>query len=158
MKGSPAKRVSIIDADAPQYSEEYTLREDVFLDALARLEIVPTIDYFASDANAKCNRYTTSEEDSLEFQWPEEEICWANPPWRLWPQVIQKIEESTCAVVTVCPAWAKDWIRRLVGISSRILYYEAGSRLFMYKGKMPTVPCGAHGLCESSRVRENKIW
>ena len=103
--------------------------------ALARLEMHPTIDYFASDHNAKCNRYYTQMEDSLSFNWPATEVVWANPPWGLWPQVVEKISLSTCAVIAVLPAWAKDWVRQIVNMSSGRLYFEPGSRLFQDNGK-----------------------
>ena len=121
--------------NTPQWSEEYAVREDVFLDAIARLAMHPTLDYFASDSNARCNRYMTATEDSLSFQWPETEVAWVNPPWRLWPQVVEKIEQSKCAVMAVFPAWSKVWVQKLLSMSTRRLYYESGSRVFQNNGK-----------------------
>ena len=54
----------------------------------------------------------------------------ALPPWDLGPGVEAKLRESRAAAMVVCPAWSEDWVRHLVGMSTRRLYYEPGSCLF----------------------------
>ena len=76
---------------------------------------------------------------------------WLNPPWRLWSEVVQKMSESKCAALCLCPAWSKNWVRTLVGMSSRKVYYEQGTRMFERKGHpVPNTPvvCGCCGWTE----------
>ena len=60
---------------------------------------------------------------------------WLNPPWNLWPQVVEKLVQEKCAAIAICPAWTKPWVKQLVGMGSRRLYFEKGTRLFMLGGK-----------------------
>ena len=114
--------------------EDYTLRLPFWKEAVQMMGITPTRDCFASVGNQRCALFYTKSDSALEKEWLEGEVMWLNPPWRLWPEVVQKLSESKCAALCLCPAWSKKWVRTLVGMSSRKVYYEQGTRMFERKG------------------------
>ena len=67
--------------------------------------------------------------------WPDHEVLWLHPPWCLGAQVEAKLQNTMAAALVVCPAWPDDWVRHLVGMSSRRLYYEPGGSLFEQDGQ-----------------------
>ena len=120
---------------------------EVFAAICLQLGVQPTVDYFADDTNAKCNRYITKAEDALSFRWPAHEVPWVNPPWTLWPQVVDHIRLTDCAVVALCPAKETKWVSDLLSMSSRRLFLEPGIRLFDFAGKkVQPSKCGMWAL------------
>jgi hypothetical protein len=103
-------------------------------DMCQQLGVTPTLDCFAAPSNARFPNFITEEQDSLRCEWSRDEILWLNPPWRLWPQAAEKLYAASGAALVVCPAWNKPWVKQLVGMASRRVYYERGTRVFEVDG------------------------
>ena len=58
-----------------------------------------------------------------------------NPPWILWPKAAEKLLAGHNKAICVLPAWSKPWVWDLVGAATTRIYVEAGTRLFLRKGK-----------------------
>ena len=83
----------------------------------------------------------------MRIPWTTEEVYWMNPPWRLWPQVEARLQETTCSALVLCPAWRKPWVRRLLGMASRRIFYEQGTHLFeLNAGPTQGIPWGVWAL------------
>lgn len=77
-----------------------------------------TLDVCATEADAKCERYYSPEEDGLAQEW--EGVCWMNPPYgrNITGKWVKKaVEESRkgCTVVSLLPArtdnaWWHDYV------------------------------------------------
>lgn len=92
-------------------------------------------DAFASSGNARFEKFTTSQEDSLVCDWDPEDIMWTNPPWSIWPAVSTKILSSRSMTIAIIPVWKKWWVEQLVTRAHKLIYYEVGTLLFEYYGK-----------------------
>ena len=68
-------------------------------------------------------------------EWAKDEVMWLNPPWRMWPEVTEKVMRSECEAICILPAWSKPWIQWLVGAATRRVYFEAGVRMFEVDGR-----------------------
>jgi hypothetical protein len=98
---------------------DYSLSQDLFRRATARLSITPTIDLFATAANHKLPRYASlagrhagSAEtiDALSIPWTGE-TPYLFPPVQLIPRVLQKLRmDGVKEAVLVCPHWpSQPW-------------------------------------------------
>jgi len=142
-KGSPPMAVNRISGHTPgeegpsdsMPKENYTVRWPFFQEVVFRLGMQPTLDCFATKGNERCSLYYTAEDNALAQVWADAEVMWINPPWRLWPEVAEKILASKCGAVCILPAWSKDWVQKLCGAASKRYYFEAGVRMFEIEGK-----------------------
>ena len=83
------------------------MRAPFYREIVGRFGVEPARDCFATSENARCTAFWTEEDDALSKVWGKGEVLWMNPPWRLWPQVAEKLMGSTCEAIVVCPAWSK---------------------------------------------------
>ena len=147
---------------------DYTVRWPVVYEILQGLQIEPQRDCFATEGNHRFSKYWTKEEDAMSHEWLEGEILWVNPPWRLWPEVAQKLLSSKCEAVCVLPAWSKPWMQELLRAADRRLYFEAGCRIFETQGKpAPStkwavwalhIPPGPRKLQDKDRIFDSCIF
>ena len=115
--------------------EDYTVRWPFVHECINRLGVEPQRDCFADEGNKRCSLSYTKESDALTRVWPEGEVMWVNPPWKMWPQVAEKVMSSECMVICILPAWSKPWVQQLVGAADRKVYFESGVRMFEVEGK-----------------------
>ena len=125
------------EAEFGKFSElgDYTVRWPVVHEILKGLQVEPQRDCFATEGNQRFSKFWTKQEDAMSQNWLEGEILWFNPPWRLWPEVAQKLLASTCEAVCVLPAWSKSWMQELLRAADRRIFFEAGNRIFELFGK-----------------------
>ena len=128
----PSTITTIRKKEREPHCEEYAMRESFFQEIKQQLGLNPSIDCFATSTNTKCPKFISREEDSLRVPWRSDETLWLNPPWPLWPGALEKLNKATCAAIAICPAWNKPWVRKLVGMASRIFYLERGTKLFEF--------------------------
>lgn len=73
-----------------------------------------TTDVCATESNAKCKKYYSTQDDGLKQTW--EGCCWCNPPYgRQIGKWVKKASESKCTTVMLLPArtdtaWFHDYI------------------------------------------------
>ena len=123
---------------SPQVTEEYTVRWPFFQEIIKRLGVTPTRDCFATEGNKRCHLYFSAKDEALQQEWPEDEILWLNPPWRLWPRVAERLMGCKNAAIVICPAWSKPWVQTLLCASDKRMYFEQGARMFEVDGKPAT--------------------
>ena len=95
-----------------------------------QLGISPTFDCFSNSNFYKFPNFAKTRDDVLHAFSSENEVCWVNPPFNLWPQVEPFLTQGKCSAIILCPAWRKPWITNLLKIASRRLYFEKGTHLF----------------------------
>ena len=102
-----------------------------------QLKVNPQVDLFANADNARFEQFVTEEQDAFSMVWPQDTTLWANPPWSLWPLVVDKIYEDGSQVVCVAPAWRTPWMAKLLNIQVKKLYFPKGEKIFELAGR----PC-----------------
>ena len=72
--------------------------------------LLPTIDAFASAANRQFRRYWSKTDNALRQDSNEEECLWLNPPFPLYPQVVEKVFLQGARGIAIVPRWVRqDW-------------------------------------------------
>ena len=72
-----------------------------------------TVDLFATSQNAFLPRHYTTQNLAFNQNWHGEN-GWANPPWRLLPQVIDKVKNDTATITLIAPWWPEmPWFKAL---------------------------------------------
>ena len=69
---------------------------------------LPTIDAFASGANRQFRRYWSKTDNALRQDWSEEDCLWLNPPFSLYPQVVEKIFLQGARGIAIVPKWERQ--------------------------------------------------
>ena len=118
-----------------EQDEDYAVRREFFWEFTRRLKLAPTRDCFAQSSTSQCEGCYTPAQDALKQDWDPEEVLWVNPPWRIWPEVAEKLMVSGNAAICVLPAWSKPWVHKILCAATKRLYVEAGTRLFVKEGK-----------------------
>ena len=118
--------------------EDYTTRDKYFKKICEEFDVVPVIDLFADADNCRCKDFFDAQVDALHQDWPGpgEGVLWCNPPWSLWPSVALKVACTPCQVVCIAPGWGTDWLRLLLALSVKKIYFEVGCRFFQVDGKV----------------------
>lgn len=116
---------SVLNAWADRLSREHDSTDwTLGMDAFSRLEGLygpHTVDLFASDRTARCERFYsrwhcpgTLGTNALKHSWADEN-AWANPPFHLVGAVVSHILATNATVTLVVPEWrAQQWWRRAV--------------------------------------------
>ena len=99
---------------------EWTLRSDIF-QRLVKEFGEPSIDLFASRLNHKVERYCAWEPDPgavfidcFMYDWGQEELAYAFPPFSVIHMVVQKLVQDQAEVVMVVPVWpTQPWFTLL---------------------------------------------
>lgn len=71
-------------------------------------------------------------------------------PWILWPRVTEKVENSNCQAICTCPDWKRRWVKNLVDMAVKKIYFPRGRKLFegevkILRGTKATVLGGCQG-------------
>ena len=97
--------------------EDYCLRAALFRQACARFGVRPQLDLFANRYNRQLPRFYAMRPDplaeginALAQTWPTTKVLYANPPWSLIGEFLQKVSAEAATVLTVLPVWqAQPW-------------------------------------------------
>ena len=118
----PGKENKEADEASREFDDttEWTLRKDLFMEICQRFGN-PSIDLFASRLNHQVARYCSWEADagavyidSLMYDWSQERLCYAFPPFSIIHKVIQKIIKQEAEVIMVVPFWkSQPWFALL---------------------------------------------
>jgi hypothetical protein len=135
IQGFNSATAGVVDMDASEELGDYTVRWPVVHEIIKGLGVEPHRDCFAAEGNQRFSKFWTMEDDALTKNWCQGEVLWFNPPWRLWPQVAEKLLQSTCEAVCVMPAWCKTWMQNLLRAANKRMYFEAGNRIFEIFGR-----------------------
>ena len=125
--------------------EDYAVRKNFMEKILEFFERTPARDCFATPENTRCPLYHTKEIDALNQSWETGEILWLNPPWTLWPRVVEKLEESSCTAICICPDWSNEVKEKLLKLSSKAMYFPRVLISLKLKGKRLVKLTGACG-------------
>jgi hypothetical protein len=93
--------------------EDVKMQPEIFMRVCRDLLVTPCIDLFASRWHHQIPRYFTAEEDdkaalgcnAFAYLWDPGVCLYANPPWSVIPQMLQKICKDKSRVVEVTPYW-----------------------------------------------------
>jgi len=85
--------------------------------ACAHFGVRPSVDLFANRFNRQVERFYAMRPDplaegvnALAQTWPTTKVLYANPPWSLITQFLNKVSEERATVLTVLPVWqAQAW-------------------------------------------------
>ena len=99
---------------------EWKLNEEVFHEAILKLNFTPTVDLFASRSNFQIKRYVSWRPDpeaihidAFTFPWTNENF-YAFPPFSILPRVLQKIREDRATGILAVPNWpTQSWFPAL---------------------------------------------
>ena len=134
--GAPSSVFAVRQEPLEPEAERLAIRGTVMDDICTQVGLRPTLDCFASDMDSRCVRHITKEQDALKMEWPRDEVVWLNPPWRLWPQVVEKLCQSKGAAIALFPAWNRPWVQKLLGMAAKRVYIEKGSKVFEVDRKL----------------------
>lgn len=119
-------------------SEEYTVRPHWVRRIVSFFKVNPdlVIDGFSTESNKRFKLNITEKDNSLAAAWPSGYTMWLNPPWTLFPSVVEKIFKDNVACIVIFPAWdSKVWVKQLLDKAQKLMYFEAGSRIFELAGR-----------------------
>ena len=155
-----ALRTLEAEEKAQYLSELYAVRFFYVEQITKFFNVFPDRDCFASFENRRFEKFWDEGLDAFAMSWGPAETLWMNPPWSLWPHVVDKLEKSDCTVITIVPAWSKHWIQRLRALSTSFMYFEKGTNFFELHGR----PCAGIKwgvwalLIERSHKRPEGWW
>ena len=91
--------------------DDWMLHSDLF--KVADLKFGPhTIDMIATAKNAQLPRFLTAQDDAFTFDLSDEKV-WANPPWRLIPQLLDYVFHNNLTITIVVPIYTKaKWYKK----------------------------------------------
>ena len=95
-----------------------------------------TIDLFAEPWSAAAEMYITKDMDSMSYSWGTLQreaggLLWANPPFRMMPQVASKISNEGCLIALCTPEWEQEeWWSTLKGLPHWVQRLPPRSKLF----------------------------
>jgi len=109
-------------------STEWTLHPSCFRH-LEDLWGPHTVDRFATSINHQLPRYNSrfydpqaEATDAMTQDWSHNNN-YINPPWRMLPQIIQKIRQENCTATLIAPLWpSAPWFPILLRLSSDYFY------------------------------------
>ena len=109
------------------------------------------VDLFASPTMTAAPLFITREMDAFTYNWTRlnsesHTILWANPPFRLLDQVLEKIQSEPCTIALCTPKWTdRSWYKELTNIYARRIELPQKRRLYMGTiRKTPLPQCDWH--------------
>jgi hypothetical protein len=120
-RGIVPSRLSMIDS-------EWALDPDVFENLRVEFQFNPSIDWFASSSNSKCDQFVSlyyepqsMAIDALLLPWTDE-VNYLFPPFILITRVIQKLKAENLQAVLIHPIWpSSTWWPLLLPITIRTI-------------------------------------
>jgi hypothetical protein len=116
--------------------EDYAVRKIYMEEIEWQFQVKAERDCFASVENRRCQKFYTEEDNALKKAWRGGETLWMNPPWTLWPEVVKKLQISECRTICICPDWEVDWVKKLLNMAVKKMYFPEGTKLFEVNGKI----------------------
>ena len=119
----------------------------VFMAMCENLGVQPTIDLFASQRHKQLPGYYTADKhdrkalghNAFAYFWERDKMLYANPPWSLIPQVLEKIRKEHSRVLLITPKWKyAPWYEDLLAITVRS--YEYGVTRYTCQRKANSGP------------------
>jgi len=116
--------VADAESRSSEYNSEWTLDRNCFLSVLDHLNFHPTIDLFASHANAQLDLYISWRPDPYAFEVDAFSMTWTDlqfycfPPFSLCARVLQKVREEEAEGIIIVPQWpTQPWWPLLIRLS-----------------------------------------
>ena len=104
---------------------------------MMRLQVrdLPTVDAFAdSELNLVERSWgpgSTEFEDARAAPWENEKLVWANPPFTMLKQFVEKIVASKAKVILICPHWpGRPYLPKALSMAVRKYLYPKGTKMF----------------------------
>ena len=113
---------------------DWKLNDELF--KVADKEFGPhTLDMFASKHNAQVPRFLTAQEDAFTFDLSKEKV-WANPPWRLIPQLLDHVVKQKLTITIVVPVYtnAKWYNKFKTMVTKRPIIVPRCKNTFLHEG------------------------
>ena len=89
---------------------DYAVCPAILNEFLDKLEVVPERDAFANKDNKRFDKWygegSSDGEDAFQKNWGSE-ILWINPPFNIFPRVLDKIVQEKAHAVILVPKWTK---------------------------------------------------
>ena len=125
----------IANNHAPYFeaNEAVMLCPSIFKAMCQNFGVEPRLDIFASRNLRQLPHYITADEmdsqadgyNAFNYFWAPDVVLYANPPWSLIQQVLEKIKRDRSRVLLVTPMWRHaDWFETLRGLSAERLYWN----------------------------------
>ena len=117
-------------------TERYQVLPEMVEKILTQLEVTPTLDAFADPETHILPRWWGEGGECLDaFQtsWlPEVVGClWANPPFSVLKNVVQKIVQDGAQMVLICPDWRYlKWWKQVQGLVVKEFFIPKGTKVF----------------------------
>jgi hypothetical protein len=90
-------------------TQDYAVRSDLVTDIVTRLGAgTPSVDAFASPANARFKRFWTADQDAFKQRWDTEQLLWINPPFDRLQHVVKKIRDDEALAIVIVPRWTSE--------------------------------------------------
>jgi hypothetical protein len=120
---------------------DYAVRAPHVQTILDHFGLTPTRDCFANPENRRFEKWwgpgSPEGEDAFLQDWgPEKGLLWMNPPFNIFPQVLEKVRRDQAHVIMIVPAWRRQKFFRLVQeMALDFLKFPKGTHLFEREGK-----------------------
>ena len=115
---------------------DWTLNKKVFYFLTSKWG-TPSVDLFATHLNHQvplyCSPYPDQnalQTDAFHLHWGLFPLVYANPPFRLLPRILQKIQEEKANIMLIAPRWDTPWKPRLLELASEITPLRRSPNLF----------------------------
>ena len=95
----------------------------------------PYVDAFAAVHNALLPRFWTVKEDAFRHDWLANLPIWANPPFSLYPRVLEKLKREGGHMLLLVPGWQA--ILPLFWDLAQLVYQLPPGPLFLLRGQVP---------------------
>ena len=173
----PGKENTAADRESRKINldAEWKLDGVVLKEALAHLQVNPTIDLFASRLNKQFANYVAYRPDpealavdAFSISW-KEHICYCFPPFSVINQVLQKIQQDKATGVIVVPQWPTQvWWPVLMKLLVQNPIPLIGNRLLtlpshpkqehpLLKRNLRLLACLISGVASSDRDSQTKL-
>ena len=117
-------------------TERYQVLPEMVEKILTQLEVTPTLDAFADPETHILPRWWGEGGECLDaFQtsWLQEVVgcLWANPPFSVLKNVVQKIVQDGAQMVLICPDWRYlKWWKQVQGLVVKEFFIPKGTKVF----------------------------
>ncbi|KNC87568.1 hypothetical protein SARC_00333 [Sphaeroforma arctica JP610] len=96
-----------------------------------------TVDRFASAHNTHTDKYYTKIHNALQQKWAQEVNAWANPPWKLIPDILDEIIEEATSITICAPYYPNaTWFPKFLSLLEEDpMLVEKTNNTFLKEGK-----------------------
>lgn len=119
--------------------ERYKVRMAMVNDIILRLGVTPTVDAFADEDMHVVRRWWgpgSLTPDAMATSWTNE-VLWLNPPFSMFPQVVEKLVAEGGKAIVIAPHWKNQpWFQKLQNMTVKRHFYASGRRFFEDTGPL----------------------